>query len=129
MLVTVSLHDLPENATMAHVAAKAGAFSSVTQARKNGWDKCIILGTTTLTKKVTVVVVNRPLVEGETGPSVPYRPDLEPGFWSNYEEPKTHLARAIQYPLDSRFADRLVNAYMRDFFENRRKMVDKADPA
>lgn len=57
------------------------------------------------------------------------RPDLVPGFWNHYEEPKTNLARAIQYPMDSRFADRVVNAYMRDFFESRSKVVDKDVPS
>lgn len=129
MLVTISLLDLPENATMAHVAAKAGAFSSVTQARKNGWDKPIILGTTTITKKVTVVVVNRPLIEGESGAPEPYRPDLEPGFWSNYQEPDP-LARAIMYPLsDPLWQDRVLSGYVQKYRQERHKVVDRADPA
>lgn len=35
---TVAWFD-PANETMAHLMVQAGAFSSVTQARKNGWDK------------------------------------------------------------------------------------------
>jgi hypothetical protein len=31
----------PANETMAHLMVQAGAFSSLTQARKNGWDKPI----------------------------------------------------------------------------------------
>lgn len=34
----------PANETMAHLMVQAGAFSSVTQARKNGWDKPIPAG-------------------------------------------------------------------------------------
>ena len=44
----------------------------------------------------------------------PYRPDLEPGFWPNYEEPSSRMAAAIQYPIDRRFADRIINAYAQD---------------
>ena len=43
--------DLPDNATMAHVMAKAGIFPSISQARKNGWDKPLTTGVFTVTKK------------------------------------------------------------------------------
>ena len=36
---------------MAHVMAKAGIFPSVSQARKNGWDKPLTIGEWTVTKK------------------------------------------------------------------------------
>jgi len=43
----------------------------------------------------------------------PYRPDLEPGFWPNYQEP-TPLAKAIQYPLnDPNWQSRVLNAYLK----------------
>lgn len=128
-MLVISTLDLPEQATMAHVAHRAGAFPSVSQARKNGWDRPIELGVHRITKRITVEVVDRPLGDADERPKESYRPDLIPGFWSNYEEPKTHLARAIQYPLDARFADRVVNAYMRDFFESRKKVVDTDDPS
>lgn len=42
----------------------------------------------------------------------PYRPDLEPGFWPNYQEP-TPLANAIQYPLnDPNWQSRVLNGYI-----------------
>ena len=34
----------PANETMAHLMLFAGAFSSLTQARKNGWDKPVTTG-------------------------------------------------------------------------------------
>lgn len=37
--------------SMAHAVARAGFFSSVSQARKNGWDKPIELGIHTVNKK------------------------------------------------------------------------------
>ena len=48
---TFTLNNFPNNALMAHVMAKAGIFSSITQARKNGWDKPIEVGVWTVTKK------------------------------------------------------------------------------
>lgn len=42
--IEVSVSSLPANATMAHALAKAGVFSSVSEARKNGWNKPIELG-------------------------------------------------------------------------------------
>lgn len=50
-----------------------------------------------------------------------YRPDLEPGFWSEYQPPDTYVGAAIMYPLDERFAERMVNAYARDAAQQRRK--------
>ena len=48
-----SMSDFSEVKTplMAHVMAKAGIFPSVSQARKNGWDKPLIIGEWTVTKK------------------------------------------------------------------------------
>lgn len=40
------------------------------------------------------------------------RPDLQPGFWPNYQPPANAMADAIQYPLDARWAGRVINAYM-----------------
>lgn len=125
-MLTISTKDLPENATMAHVAAKSGAFSSVTQARKNGWDKPITLGVHRITKKVIINLVDREINSSDIVPTDrSHRPDLEPGFWPNYQEPTSHLARAIQFPMDAKFADRVVNAYMQDAREKRSKAVDK----
>lgn len=48
-----------------------------------------------------------------TMPDPAYRPDLEPGFWPNWQEP-TPLAQAIQYPLnDPNWHNRVINAYMK----------------
>lgn len=43
--------EFPENALMAHVMAQAKIFPSVGQARKNGWDKPIEIGSWSVTKK------------------------------------------------------------------------------
>ena len=45
------LSDFPESALMAHVMHKAGVFPSIGQARKNGWDRPIEVGSWTVTKK------------------------------------------------------------------------------
>lgn len=42
------------------------------------------------------------------------RPDQEPGFWPNYQPPATHVAAAVQYPMDERWPDRVMTAYARD---------------
>lgn len=48
----------------------------------------------------------------------PYRPDLEPGFWPNYQEP-TPLAKAIQYPLaDPNWQMRVLNGYIQKVKKN-----------
>lgn len=46
-----------KNPTMAHVMAKAGIFPSVSQARKNGWDRPIETGEFTVTKKKIKIIV------------------------------------------------------------------------
>jgi hypothetical protein len=46
-----TLTNFSNNALMAHVMAKAGIFPSISQARKNGWDKPIEVGEWTVTKK------------------------------------------------------------------------------
>ena len=48
---TFTLANFPNNALMAHVMAKAGIFPSISQARKNGWDKPIEVGVWSVTKK------------------------------------------------------------------------------
>lgn len=53
----VKVSDLPENATMAHVVTAANIFPSVTQARKNGWDKPIEFGDMILTKRRIAIKV------------------------------------------------------------------------
>lgn len=54
-----SLSDFAEvkNPLMAHVMAKAGVFPSVGQARKNGWNKPLVVGEWTVTKKKIKVIV------------------------------------------------------------------------
>ncbi len=49
--IIIDSADLPDDALMAHVMAKAGIFPSVTRARKNGWDKPLTKGLVTVTKK------------------------------------------------------------------------------
>jgi len=49
--IVVDSSKLPDNALMAHVMAEVGIFPSVTQARKNGWDKPLTTGVFTVTKK------------------------------------------------------------------------------
>lgn len=44
------------------------------------------------------------------------RPDIEPGFWPNYEEANnpSPLAKAIQAPLnDPQWQSRVLNAYIK----------------
>lgn len=42
-------------------------------------------------------------------------PDREPGFWSEFTEPKSQIARAIQYPIsDAGWSGRVINTYLRD---------------
>lgn len=54
-----SLSDFAEvkNPLMAHVMAKAGIFPSVGQARKNGWNKPLVVGEWTVTKKRIKITV------------------------------------------------------------------------
>lgn len=49
--IVVDSTELPEGALMAHVMAAAGIFPSISQARKNGWDKPLTKGLFTVTKK------------------------------------------------------------------------------
>ena len=51
------ISDFPENAVMAHVVAAAGIFPSVSQARKNGWDKPLVAGEFQVTKKKIRIIV------------------------------------------------------------------------
>lgn len=46
-----SVAQLGEGATMAHVVVALGMFPSLSQARKNQWDKPLVLGVQELTKK------------------------------------------------------------------------------
>ena len=56
---TFNLSDFAEvkNPLMAHVMAKAGIFKSIGQARKNGWDKPLVVGEWTVTKKKIKIIV------------------------------------------------------------------------
>jgi len=57
------------------------------------------------------------------------RPDLEPGFWSNYQEPDP-LARAIMYPLaDPHWQERVIAAYVQNYRQRAKKPVDKGSPS
>jgi len=53
------LSDFSEGALMAHVMHKAGIFPSVSQARKNGWDRPIEVGQWSVTKKKIKVEVKQ----------------------------------------------------------------------
>lgn len=125
-MLTLSVKGLPADATMAHVMVQLGVFPSMTQARKNNWDKPIVLGEQFLTKKrIHVNIVDRLLDEDETKPKDINRdrPDLEPGFWAEFVEPATTVSWAVQFPQDERFFDRMVNAFMRDEREKKRLTV------
>lgn len=54
---TFKLSDFPEKALMAHVMAKAKIFPSVSEAKRNGWDRPIEVGQWTVTKKKILVEV------------------------------------------------------------------------
>lgn len=49
--IVIDSTQLPDGALMAHVMAEAAIFPSVSQARKNGWDKPLTKGLFTVTKK------------------------------------------------------------------------------
>lgn len=44
MLQSVSISEFPEGSLMAHACAKLGLFKSVSEARKNGWNKPLAVG-------------------------------------------------------------------------------------
>lgn len=55
----IKVSELPENATMANIAVLLEIFPSLTQARKNGFDRPITLGKHTLTKrKIEVEIIS-----------------------------------------------------------------------
>lgn len=112
----ISLTNLPKGATMAHIMVELGIFPSLTQAKKNGWDKPIKLGVQTVTsKKILVEIIDTPL-------EIIYktRPDLTPGFWvdrvneANKPNHRNNVAAAIQFPLDDKWANRVMNARLKD---------------
>ena len=43
------------------------------------------------------------------------RPDQQPGFWNEYAEPKSAVAKLVQKPLHQIDGHALANAYMKDF--------------
>lgn len=49
--------------------------------------------------------------------------DRAPGFWPEYQEPRSHVSRLIQGPLARIDGDRLTDAYMRDFWDSRRRAL------
>lgn len=68
------------------------------------------------------------LIDGirEDHPELP--PDQQPGFWPEYVEPRSELARAIQYPWpDDPWAGRVINAYLADEKRARREARKLAD--
>jgi len=50
----------------------------------------------------------------------PYRPDLGPGFWPEYQPPATRVGAAVQFPADERFAERMITAYAQDAAQSRK---------
>lgn len=56
-VVEFQLSDFKDDALMAHAMAKAGLFPSVSQARKNGWDKPIQTGSWVVGKRKKKVVI------------------------------------------------------------------------
>lgn len=54
---TFAIKDFPEGSLLAHVMAKAGIFPSVSEARKNGWNKPITPGEYKFKKKQKTIVV------------------------------------------------------------------------
>jgi len=118
MTQLINIADLGPNPTMAHVLVHLGVFPSLSQARKNGWDKPIILGKQMLTKKrISVEIINDDRKSTEKVEKI----ELTPDFWPNYEEPESELARAIQFPMnhDDVWSLRVLNAYMKDAREKR----------
>jgi hypothetical protein len=54
--LTCSIKDFPEGSMMAHAVAKLGLFPSVSQARKNGWERPITTGKFKVGKRYFEVV-------------------------------------------------------------------------
>lgn len=115
----INIKDLPQNPLMAHVMVKIGVFPSVSQAKKNGWDKPIEIGKHVLTKKrIEVEIVD----DSRVTEAQPEKIVLTPDFWPNYEEPASELAKAIQFPMgDDVWSRRVLNAYMKDAREKRKR--------
>jgi hypothetical protein len=44
---------------------------------------------------------------------------LPPGYWNEYRPPRTHVAAAIEYPLDDRWMNRVLNGLLKDTLERR----------
>lgn len=49
--------DFSDKETLAHIFAKAGIFDSITEAKKNGWNKPITTGEWKLTKRKIRVII------------------------------------------------------------------------
>lgn len=108
MIKRISIKELPDGATMAHVAAASGAFPSITQARKNGHDGPITLGVHKITKKIIVEVVDEEIVKKIE------QPELDATFWPNFEEANnpSPMAQAIQMPLTNKnWQNTVINAW------------------
>lgn len=48
------------------------------------------------------------------------RPDLEPGFWPEYKEPKSAVASIVQRPLYQITPEAVISAYIHDARAGRR---------
>ncbi|MDR3547034.1 MAG: hypothetical protein P4M11_01940 [Candidatus Pacebacteria bacterium] len=55
--IIVNIHGKPEGTTMAHVFHEAGLFKSVSDARKQGWNKKVELGEHFLFKRTKRVLI------------------------------------------------------------------------
>lgn len=101
---------------MAHVVVELGIFPSVTQARKNGWNDPITLGIHHLTKKkIAVEIVDTPLAK-EAKPEIIDTKGLFVDWIdeANHPEKISNVNWAMQFPLDKRFINRLINAHLKD---------------
>jgi hypothetical protein len=56
------------------------------------------------------------------------RPDLEPGFWPEYQPPATYVGAAVQFPMDDKWADRVMTAYALDVVATRRRSRETKCP-
>ena len=57
------------------------------------------------------------------------RPDLQPGFWPEYLPPASHVSAAVQYPLDARWQNRVLNGMLKDDMERRKRARALENPS
>jgi hypothetical protein len=55
------------------------------------------------------------------------RADLEPGFWCEYREPQSAIAKLVQQPAAKIDGTSLANAYMADYRASRRASAEKSE--